>query len=153
MAYASLSDLEKLVPRAKILDLAYDAELGGVKDIADSTVVAIINQALSDAESEVDTYLNMVTVTPLTGTIPNRIIEVTAHLTIWRLYERRSYAMGENSWQNNYDAQIDWLKMLARGRVRLDFDAGAGTNVKIPSRVRTNVDAENDPKEFDETMM
>lgn len=153
MAYASLSDLQKRIPQAKILDLAYDSELGGTKDIADVKVVANIDEALSGAESEVDSYLNLVIATPLTGTIPNRIIEVTSHLAVYRLYGRRSYSMGENPWETQYQNEVDWLKLLAKGTVQIDFDAGDDTNVKPASRVRTNADTVNNPKEFDETMI
>ena len=147
-AYITVNDLELSLSRDKILDLAFDSELGGTKDIADATVLANVDGAISRAEEEVNTYILPVHTLPLTGAIPERIKEVSTTLAVYKLYGRRRHASTMNPFQDGYDMAIDWLKLLARGQVQLNFGTAEDPDIKVESRVRTNVDTVNDPKEF-----
>ena len=150
--YTTVANLQLLLSRDKILDLAYDKEMGGIKDIADPTVIAVLDEVIAQATEEINTYILPVHTVPIgdigVDFIPERIIEVTGILAIYKLYGRRLHASTSNPMKDRYDECIDWLKMLAKGGVRLQFGEAPDSDIKVANRIRTNADSTKNPKEF-----
>jgi len=150
--YTTVVNLQLLLSRDKILDLAYDKEMGGTKTIDDVIIVGVLDGVIADATEEVDTYILPVHTVPVgdiaVDFIPKRLIEVTGILAIYKLYSRRLHASASNPIKDRYNECIDWLKMLAKGQVRLHFGEAPDLDAKVIDRVRTNADSINNPKEF-----
>ena len=147
--YALLTDLEKKLPQSKILNLAHDPELGGTKDIADAAVVANIDQALTDATELVDTYVASVHTVPLSAPVAPRLVTCTCVLAAYYLYARRNYSHENNPFGDQYDKEIAWLKLLAKGDVHVNFGTALAPDHERSSRVRTNASEDDNPKEYD----
>jgi phage gp36-like protein len=106
MAYCCEDDLLKMIPQSELAELT--AESGEVPDSL------IINEAISKAEAEIDSYLGVRYVVPLAAP-PARVKALAVELAIYHLYSRRSVAPPVR--QRNYEEAVAFLKQVAAGQV------------------------------------
>jgi phage gp36-like protein len=106
MAYCSEDDLLKMIPQADLADLT--VESGEVPDSL------IINEAISKAEAEIDSYLGVRYVVPLSAP-PDQVKALAVELAIYHLFSRRSVVPPVR--QQKYDAAVAFLKQVAAGQI------------------------------------
>jgi phage gp36-like protein len=106
MAYCSEDDLLKMIPQSELADLT--VESGEVPDSL------IIIDAISKADAEIDSYLGVKYVVPLSAP-PDQVKALAVDLAIYHLYSRRSVVPPVR--QQKYDAAVAFLKQVAAGQV------------------------------------
>src|SRR4030042_498238 len=114
MAYCTQEDLLKMVPEEEVAQLTTDS--GEVPD------PAVVSEALAKAEAEIDSYLAVRYVLPLSAT-PARVKNLAVDLAIYHLYARRS--MMPEIRKDNYKNGVAFLKDVAAGRAEIIGAAGA----------------------------
>lgn len=106
MSYCSADDLLKMIPQADLADLT--VESGEVPDSL------IIDEAISKSAAEIDAYLGVKYVVPLSSP-PDQVKALAVDLAIYHLYSRRSIV--PPVWQQRYEAAITFLKQVVAGEV------------------------------------
>lgn len=128
MPYITVDDLKKAMPEAELIQLTDDEKAGSLT----VTALARINEAISSAGADIDSYAGTKYATPLQSS--QKVKDLACDLTIWRL-EKRRRKIRENT-QTAYDAAIAFLKDVAAGRAKLDQPAGAAPQSDV-QQVRT----------------
>jgi len=106
MAYCSEDDLLMMIPQSELGELT--AESGEVPDSL------IITDAISKADSEIDSYLGARYVVPLAAP-PAQVKALAVDLAIYHLYSRRSVVPMVR--QQKYEAAVAFLKQAAAGQI------------------------------------
>jgi phage gp36-like protein len=106
MAYCSEDDLLKMIPQSELAELT--VESGEVPDSC------IIVEAISKAGAEIDSYLGVKYVVPLTAP-PAQVKALAVDLAIYHLCSRRSVVPPVR--QQKYDAAVVFLKQVAAGQI------------------------------------
>jgi phage gp36-like protein len=120
MAYCSEDDLLKMVPQAELAELT--AESGEAPDSR------IINEAISQADAEIDSYLGVRYAVPLSSP-PARVKALSIDLAIYHLYSRRSVIPPVR--QQKYEAAVAFLQQVGAGQaVLVDSGGEAPTKAK-----------------------
>ncbi len=102
---------------------------------------ARIDDAITDADAMIDSFLGKLYAVPLTST-PTVIIRASVYLALWNLASRRwDVTEAPSTIKTNYDATIAWLTSVAAGAVTLsdppplaNTDETASTSVTSTSR-------------------
>ncbi len=115
MAYCTQDDLLKMMPAAELAELT--AEAG---DVPDSAVVA---EAISEADAEIDSYLAVRYQVPLSP-VPARVKALSLTLAICRLFSRRSVMPAAR--RQDYEAALAFLRQAAAGQVAIQEGPGPG---------------------------
>lgn len=99
----------------------------------------IIQNAISDAEGEVDGYLAKRYPVPLT-TVPKSITKVAKDIAVYNLYSRIGIdeADREKNYLNRYNSSISFLKMVAEGKADLDIGSQSSQSISTGFSVRSN---------------
>jgi phage gp36-like protein len=106
MAYCTEDDLLKMIPQSELAELT--VESGEVPDSL------IIDDAISKAGAEIDSYLGVKYVVPLASP-PIQVKALAVDLAIYHLYSRRSVVPPVR--QQKYDAAVAFLKQVAAGQL------------------------------------
>ena len=141
--YTSIDGLKKRLSEKSLINLAYDPELGGSKDISDANVVARLNQAIEDATSLINGYLRRFATVPLVE-VPDFIEKLASDLAIYFLYQRRSYDDDTNPWADAYDNAISFLKGLTAHQFAIEVDSA---NIRQPLLRSNALDETGEPVE------
>jgi phage gp36-like protein len=112
MAYCTQNDLLSMIPLKELAELTTDSG-----DTPDSQVV---DEAISRAEAEIDSYLGMRHTLPL-ATLPDQVKGLSIDMALYHLYSRRSVAPTVR--RQKYEAAVAFLKLIAAGEAVLD-DSG-----------------------------
>lgn len=138
--YSSIDEVLKLLPEAELLRLAADNPAHGV---ADPEVVAVVNEAIDQADKEIDSFVGMVKSVPLAHP-PLMIINVSAKLAAHNLYLRRAGTEETEEWQRETAYIRKILLLIAEGKLSLGAEDGAEaepedgeTLVSAPKRIFT----------------
>jgi phage gp36-like protein len=132
MAYCSADDLLKMIPQADLADLT--VESGEVPDSL------IIDEAISKAAAEIDAYLGVKYVVPLSSP-PDQVKALAVDLAIYHLYSRRSIV--PPVWQQRYEAAMTFLKQVAMGEAVI-----VGPGGEAPTLANEVTDASSAPRVF-----
>lgn len=133
--YATLDDMTDRFRTDELIQLTDEAGTG----VVDATLVTA---ALTDAAHVIDSYLSGTYKLPL-NPVPGILKLHACTLARWRLYKN---GVPERV-QADYDATLDWLKMVARGAVKLEV-----LGVEAPSAPATIV-VESSPRLFSRDTM
>jgi phage gp36-like protein len=106
MAYCSEDDLLKMIPQSELADLT--AESG---EVPDSLIIA---DAISKAGAEIDSYLGVKYVVPLSSP-PAQVKSLAVDLAIYHLYSRRNVVPPVR--QQKYEAAVAFLKQVVAGQM------------------------------------
>jgi phage gp36-like protein len=108
MAYCSEEDLLKMIPQSELAELTVESG-----EVPDSLIIA---EAISKAEAEIDSYLGVKYVVPLSAP-PARVKTLAVELAIYHLYSRRSVVPPVR--QRNYEEAVAFLKQVAAGQIMI----------------------------------
>lgn len=121
MAYCTESDITKQLPGDRLIELTDDNNDGD----ADT---GIIDQAIADADAEIDSYLAGRYIVPVSP-VPDVVKKLSVDISIWNLYSRRSVA--DETRKERYKAAIEMLKLVAKGQVTLGANEPASGDQQI----------------------
>jgi phage gp36-like protein len=113
MAYCSEDDLLKMIPQAELADLT--VESGEVPDSL------IFNDAISKADAEIDSYLGVKYVVPVSPT-PDQVKALSVDVAIYHLYSRHNIVPQIR--QHRYESAVAFLKQVASGEAVIVGPAG-----------------------------
>jgi phage gp36-like protein len=137
MAYCSEDDLLKMIPQADLADLT--VESGEVPDSL------IIIDAIGKAEAEIDSYLGVKYVVPLSSP-PDQVKALAVDLAIYHLFSRRSVVPPVR--QQKYDAAVAFLKQVAAGQIVI-----VGPQGEPPSVAKEVADATSAKRVFSRNIL
>ena len=106
MAYCSEYDLLKMIPEAELVDLTVESG-----DVPDSLIIA---DAINKAEAEIDSYLGVRYVVPVSP-VPDQVKALAVDLAIYHLYSRRNLVPPVR--QQRYAAAVALLKQVRSGEI------------------------------------
>ena len=125
MAYCTEDDLLNMIPEEDLTDLTVESG-----DVPDSTVIA---DAISKAAAEIDSYLGVKYVVPLSPT-PDQVKALAVDLAIYHLYSRRSIVPTVR--QQKYEDGVAFLQQVAAGQAII-----TGPDGELPTVAKTVTDA------------
>lgn len=112
MAYSTRSDLA--------LRCGGDERLVQLADWnRDADIDAVINEAIEDADVQINTYVAKQRLVPLSP-VPDTVKRCSARIAIYNLKAARD--MVDQGVQSRYDADLKWLDAVAKGDVTLGED-------------------------------
>lgn len=83
-----------------------------------SIVASVIDQAIADADSEIDSYAGRRYVVPMSPT-PDRVKRLSVDIAVYNLFEKRGSTFGgeiPEVYRNMYEDAIRFLKDVSAGR-------------------------------------
>lgn len=113
MAYSVLEDLLKMIPEEELAQITTES--------GDDPDPAIVAEAISQADAEIDSYLGKRYQVPLSP-VPPRVKALSVDLAIYHLYSRRSVAPPVR--RQNYEAAVAFLKQVAAGQAVVEVSGG-----------------------------
>ena len=120
MAYTTKQELIDRYGQREILQASDKANSGDINDVA---VDEAINEAIADAENEIDSYLAAQYSLPLTVTVPVLVL-VASDIARYRLHEKDA----TDEVAERYASQKQFLVRLAKGGAILIDDAKQPVN-------------------------
>ena len=111
MGYCTTTDLEKLLPEAKLIRLTDDEATGAVNTDR-------LQEAIDSGQEEIDTYLGNRFDLPITGTVPPILGKMNVDIAIWNLYSRVTEEIPDTR-QKRYDNAISFLEKVAEGKISI----------------------------------
>lgn len=141
MSYASKADLIDRYGQRELVQTT-DKAAPPTGTINDTTV----SRALSAADAEIDSRLGLLYAVPITGTVPQRVIDCACKIARFYLHEDRV----SDQIRDAYKDELKWLDDVARGRATIpglsvdtgsvdaaEGDAEGGFAVRAPAEVFT----------------
>lgn len=116
MAYCTQSDLLTMISPEELAELTADS--GDLPD------VFVVEEAIAQADAEIDAYLGSRYALPLTST-PPRVKALAVDMAIYHLYSRRSVTPAVR--RVKYEAALAFLKAVAAGALGLEGSGGLAT--------------------------
>jgi len=137
MAYCDQTDVLKQIPEGELAELSADS--GSTPD------AAVVSDAISKADAEIDSYLGVKYQVPVSPT-PPRVQSLSVDIALFYLYSRRSVAPELR--EQNYKRAVMFLRSVADGKaVILDSSgaelASAGSGNVLMSSSEAIFDREN----------
>ena len=137
--YCSVDDLNKLLPAEALLQLC-DDEGGGLLD--SSEVQGRLQEAIDQADREIDAYLSACRSVPLSP-VPPLVANISGVLAVCGLYRRRTHAELPEGWARERERCLKLLERIAEGRLRLGVEEDGtaaepeppGVEVSAPARI------------------
>ena len=108
MTYAVLADLTTRFGVQAITELSDPGNTGQLQQ-------AVVDQALSDADDEINGYVGSTYQLPL-ATVPTLLVGIAADIALCKLYSDLPTATA----QSRYDAAVRKLRDIAKGVIKLD---------------------------------
>lgn len=103
MSYATLADLVARYGEGELVSLTDVNSSGAIN-------VGVLNQAISDADSEIDSYVAVRFSLPL-ATVPTELTRVACDIARYRLYDDRA----PDEIRKRYEDAVKWLAAVANG--------------------------------------
>ena len=116
MGYSNLEDLTALLPEATLIKLSNDQRQAEVVDLVN------IDQAINQADREIDGFVGLVRTVPL-NPVPQLIQTLSGQMAIFNLYRRRGQV--PDMWQSQYSSAKRTLERIGQGSMSLGAEAGA----------------------------
>ena len=113
--YITITDITNMVPEDEIIMLTDDESLGNVNSDR-------VDEAIAQADSEVNGYLGVRYSVPLGAPVPNVVAKLSTDIAIYNLYSRGIAESVPEIRRNRYLDAIKTLKEIAKGTVTLDVD-------------------------------
>lgn len=111
MAYCVQADLKKLLPETMLISLT--------NDIAGAVSINKTNQdeAIDQADREIDAYLVIAGYSVPIDPVPPLIANLSANMTIWHLHLRKYFK--SDVWEKTYERCLHLLERIAEGKLGL----------------------------------
>lgn len=117
MPYATQDDLVKQIPEDDLIMLTDDGDAGAVDPVK-------VDDALTDASSEIDGYVGSRHALPL-ATVPPIIGKQCVDIAIYNLYARRGGP--PEHIEKRYQNAVRFLEKVAKGDITMGAEDPAGT--------------------------
>jgi len=111
MPYSTLEDLKKLIPNTMLINLSND-DAGALR-----VKQTVIDEAINQADREIDSYVGVVKQVPL-NPVPELVANLSAKMAIWNLHLRKFF--DNPVWSRTYEQCQDLLKLISQGKLSLD---------------------------------
>lgn len=98
-----------------------------------SVINARINEAIEDADNEINLYLSAKYVTPIADPVPNIVLTISVDISTYRLYLRTGNNIPETV-TAGYKSAVELLKQLQSGKLKLDVP-GVSSSLKTTGAV------------------
>lgn len=124
MSYSALSDITARIDEGTLTQLTDDEGLGVINE-------ARVTAAITEADSEIDSYLSTRYTVPL-ATTPEVVKALSVTIAIWNLYGRRGLV--DEMRETRYKAAVDLLKQISKGAATLGVDpepSEGGQQIKV----------------------
>lgn len=109
--YCSVSDMQKLFPLSMLINLSNDVQ-------AQTTVnQANIDEAIDQADREIDGYLAIAMISVPMDPVPPLINNISTKMAIWNLHLRKLWK--DVIWEDTYKIQQGLLEKIATGRIKI----------------------------------
>lgn len=118
--YSTVAAILKLLPEYEVLQLADDDAAGLVTD---QVVNAVIEEAIEQADREIDAYVGTVRRVPLSP-VPALVENLSTKLAIHHLYLRRPGVEEPETWQRETARCMRLLEAIATGKMALGPEPG-----------------------------
>ncbi len=118
MAYCTITDLTRWIESNELVHLCSSDDAA---TIASADVLAVANEAIQSADSQIDSYL-LGRWPGLRGydPVPDEIGRISAVLAVYQLYLRRRAV--NSMWRTSYQDCLDRLAAASRGELDLGLD-------------------------------
>lgn len=116
MAYSTLTDLEKSIPEAQIIQLTDDESAGAVNE-------DVVDEAIAWADDLIDNHARGKYPVPITP-VPEMVKKISVDLVIFWLYTRRQAYEIPDGVQTRYNAAMRLLEKIQRGTIVLEAETG-----------------------------
>lgn len=128
MAYCEVSAVREMI-KDDVLNTIIGAEYIESVLERENKIAALIQQAIADADAEIDGYLAVRYSVPL-APVPAVIIKMSKDIAVYNLFSRIGIDEndGTKNYLNRYRAAIDYFKLIASGKVDLGT-SGIGTGM------------------------
>jgi len=113
--YITITDITNMVPEDEIIMLTDDESLGNVNSDR-------VDEAIAQADSEVNGYLAVRYSVPLGAPVPNIVAKLSTDIAIHNLYSRGVAESVPEVRRNRYLDAIKTLKEIAKGTIFLDVE-------------------------------
>lgn len=129
MAYCTVTDVREMLKDDALNTIIGDTYIEDPEE-REAQITPIINNAIADAEGEIDGYLSKRYPVPLTQ-VPRSISKLAKDIAVYNLYSRVGIDENdrEKNYLNRYRAAVEFLKLVADGKV----DIGVTSNQKVAS--------------------
>ena len=127
MTYSTEADILLQIDKETLINLTDDADSGSIND-------DVVNQAISDADALIDSYIGSNYTVPLT-TVPQIIKTISVDIAIYNLYSRRMDTMPDVR-KDRFKNALKYLQDIANSKISLPGGSTSPSNAVI--RVNTN---------------
>ncbi len=138
--YCTLEDLKRLQPESILLQLADDDEDGSFVIDPPNTAYRNVLEAIKDADSVIDSYLNGRYQTPIAAPVPDVIRQMSKNLALVTLYERRRELDVPEGMAERRKRHIQHLKDIQAEKASIPELAGKKKSPAIVSVNKTDGD-------------
>lgn len=125
--YCTVDDLTRILPVTDLLQLASDSSTG---TLADTAVLAVISEAIDQADREIDAYVGRVRQVPVEP-VPALIANLSARMAIYNLFARRPGLEGYEAVRDRYARALDILRAVADGTMTIGPASGPSARARI----------------------
>ena len=113
--YITLADIENMIPESEIVMLTDDESLGSVNSDR-------VDEAIAQADSEVNGHLAVRYSVPLGAPVPNVVAKLSTDIAIYNLYSRGVAETVPEVRRQRYLDAVTTLKAMGKGTIFLDVD-------------------------------
>ena len=128
--YCTIADLKLLMSEEQLLQLADDG-------VDSPTPEQVMNEAIDQADREIDGYLNAIRPVPL-DPVPLIVPNISAKIAAYNLFRRKPH-LEAGEWATEYDRQVKLLEKIASGKIGLgltgDEDPGEQAQPTEPGKM------------------
>lgn len=110
MAYSTLEDLKTYMPERHLLQLTDQDDVGEIDE-------EIVDDAISRADNMIDAYLRGRYPSPITGTVPSEIKDISTKLAAYNLYRKNMQMTLPEMVKDEYKDAMQLLKDIQSGKL------------------------------------
>jgi len=111
MPYCTLTDIKKLIPEERLVQLTDDEGVGVVNE-------ARVDEAIAQADMEINAYLGGRYTVPFSSPVPDIVRKLSMDMAIYHLYSRKLEEIPQTR-KDRYDGAIRILKGITEGKISI----------------------------------
>lgn len=139
MAYCEAKEVREMLKDDALNSIIGDTYIEDEAE-RETKIAPIVENAIADAEGEIDGYLAKRYPVPL-SVVPKAISKFAKDIAVYNLYSRVGIDEGdkEKNYLNRYRAAVDFLKLVAEGKIDLgigSIQTAARTGFSVKSNER-----------------
>lgn len=121
MAYSTLADLQTLLPETALITLSNDTQSAVAVDQTN------IDEAIDQADREIDAYLSIANYTVPMSPVPPLVANLSAKMAVWNLHLRKYFE--SKIWRETYKDCQTILDRIATGKLQVGMTTPGVTTV------------------------